>query len=76
MRTLSLLMMLAVGFVTAEFGNDPQVPGRRPVRYEGTFKTGIELEIVYDLMCSDSAAMHPEVLKFLKMPFLGTTVLD
>ena len=36
----------------------------------------INFEIFYDLTCSASAAMHPEVEKFLDMPFLGATVKD
>ena len=36
----------------------------------------IEFEVFYDLTCSASAAMHPELKKFLDMPFLGRTVRD
>ena len=76
MKALSLLMIAAVGFAVADFGNDPPVPGRRPVFYTGGAKSGVEIEIVYDLMCSDSAAAHPEVLQFLDMPFLNSNVKD
>ena len=36
----------------------------------------IEFEIFYDLACSGSAAMHPELKKFLDMPFLNGKVSD
>lgn len=71
-----VLMALAAGFASADFGNDPPVPGRKPVYYFGHWKSGVEIEVVYDLMCSDSAAMHPEFLKFLDMKFQDTTVRD
>lgn len=59
MRTLALLL-LAAGFAAADFGNDPPVPGRRPVYYTGSGASGVEIEVVYDLMCSDSAALNPD----------------
>ena len=76
MKALSLLLIATVGFAVADFGNDPPIPGRRPVFYTGGAKSGFELEIVYDLMCSDSAAAHPDFLQFLDMPFLDSTVKD
>ena len=36
----------------------------------------IEFEVFYDLTCSASAAMHPELKKFLDMPFIGRKVRD
>lgn len=56
--TLALLL-LAAGFAVADFGNDPPVPARKPVWYVGHWNTGIELEVVYDLMCPDSADADP-----------------
>ena len=60
--TLTLLLLGMVGFASCDFGNDPPVPGRRPVFYTGSGKSGVEIEVVYDLMCSDSAAAHPDFL--------------
>eukprot|EP00347_Sterkiella_histriomuscorum_P024198 403331970 len=71
MRTLAL-MTLAVGCVVADFGNDPPVPARKPVWYTGHWDTGIEIEIVYDLMCPDSASGNPPLQQFLDMPFDNT----
>jgi hypothetical protein len=73
--TLAVLAM-ATGFASADFGNDPPVPGRRPVWYTGHWKSGVEIEVVYDLMCADSAALNPEFQKFLDMPWLDSTVRD
>lgn len=75
MKTLALLL-LATGFAAATFGNDPPVPGRRPVFYTGSGASGVEIEIVYDLMCSDSAATDPAFQDFLKMSWLTSTVKD
>ncbi len=77
MRKATLcLLALAAGFASADFGNDPPVPGRKPVYYFGAWKSGVEIEIVYDLMCYDSQQMHPEFLKFLDMKFLDSTVRE
>lgn len=66
--TLAMLL-LAASFAVADFGNDPPVPARKPVWYVGHWTTGIELEVVYDLMCADSAAADPAYQEFLDMPF-------
>ena len=76
MKTLCLLATMAVGFAVADFGNDPPVPARKPVWYTGHWTTGIEIEIVYDLMCSDSAALNPAFQEFLDQPFETSTVRD
>jgi len=38
----------------------------------GVKNQGIDFEIVYDLMCSDSAAVHPEFAKFLQSTWTVT----
>lgn len=77
MRKATLcLLALAAGFATADFGNDPPVPGRKPVYYFGGWKSGVEIEIVYDLMCYDSMVMHPIFQAFLDMKFLDSTVRE
>jgi hypothetical protein len=71
-----LLLLATAGFVAADFGNDPPVPGRRPVWYTGSGRSGVEIEVVYDLMCSDSAALDPDFQKFLDMPWNNSTVRE
>ena len=71
--------MLAVSILVASaasFDNNPPVSGRRPQWVTGGDKVGIDLEIVYDLMCSDSADADPEFQKFLNMTWLTSTVKD
>jgi len=75
-HTAALTVLMALGVAQADFSNDPPVPGRRPVWYTGSGKSGVEIEVVYDLMCSDSAALNPEFQKFLQMPWLDSTVAD
>ncbi len=75
MKTI-VLLALATSFAVADFGNDPPVPARKPVWYTGHWKTGIEIEVIYDLMCSDSAALDPALQEFLNQPFLDSTVKD
>lgn len=64
----SALILGALAFVAqAQFDNNVPIPGRRPTFTQGTAVKGIDLEIIYDLVCSDSAALHPEFQKFLDM---------
>lgn len=76
MRRIAAALGLMLLGVASGFSNDPPVPGRRPVWYTGTGKSGVEIEVVYDLMCSDSAALDPEFQKFLQSPWLDSTVGD
>ncbi len=62
MKSLSLVLGMLLGIVSqvsADWYNNIPVPGKRPVFTTGTAKQGIDLEIVYDLMCSDSAYLDP-----------------
>lgn len=59
--------LLMLGMASASFYNNVAIPGRRPEFVQGTVTNGIELDIIYDLMCSDSAALDPEFQKFLAM---------
>lgn len=63
--SLALAVALLLGFVSADFYNNVPIPGRRPEYTVGDAKQGIDLTIIYDLMCSDSAALAPEFNKFL-----------
>ena len=77
MKSLAILSVLALsGLVSADFYNNMPIPGRRPEFATGQALKGIDLEIVYDLMCSDSAALNPEFQKFLGMTWnvTGKTV--
>jgi hypothetical protein len=79
MRTVISLMLLGIlGFALAEYDNNPPVPGRRPQFVTGTPKYGIDIEVVYDLMCSDTADLHPIFAKFLssKWNISNTNVSD
>lgn len=75
MRT-TLPLLLTIGIAAAAFSNNPPVPGNKPEYTIGNGTTGIELEIVYDLMCSDSAARDPAFQDFLNMTFLDSTVRE
>ena len=79
MRTSTCLLLVAsmcLISVYADFDNNPPIPGKRPQWVTGGNKVGIDLEIVYDLMCSDSADANPEFQKFLNMTWLTSTVSD
>ena len=78
MRTSTgiLLVSLLFASVLADFDNNPPVSGKRPQWVTGGNKVGIDFEIIYDLMCSDSAAADPEFQKFLNMTWLTSTVKD
>ena len=71
MRSSSILASLAVslllGSAVADWDNNVPVPGKRPEYATGSWKNGIDFHIVYDLMCSDSAALDPQFQKFLNM---------
>ncbi len=68
MRTKILASIaLLAGLVSADWYNNYPVPGRRPTFVTGDSKQGIDFEIVYDLMCSDSAALDPAFQQFLNM---------
>lgn len=73
MRSTIYASLVVLGLVSSasaavgDFYNNVPVPGRRPEFVQGTSSEGIDFDIVYDLMCSDSAALHPEFEKFLGM---------
>jgi len=72
------MFLSILGFALAEYDNNPPVPGRRPQLVTGTPKYGIDIEVVYDLMCSDTADLHPIFAKFLssKWNISNTNVSD
>ena len=48
-------------FARADFDNNPPIPGRRPEFMIGDASNGIDLVVIYDLMCTDSAYANPEL---------------
>lgn len=64
--------------VSADWYNNVPVPGKRPQYTYGQLKNGIDLHIVYDLMCSDSAELHPTFAAFLNSTWnvTNTKVID
>ena len=77
MKYASLIALLlgTASLVSADWYNNVPVPGKRPIFTTGTAKQGIDLEIVYDLMCSDSAYLHPKFQEFLDMTWNVTNDL-
>lgn len=70
--SLTLLSIISIIFLAkADFENDPPVPGRYPGLSFGTAECGITIEVIYDLLCDDCAAMHPIFKEFLEKPFLN-----
>ena len=62
--------------LASAWDNTPPIPDRLPMWTIGKGKQMIQFEIFYDLTCSGSAAMHPELKAFLDMPFLNGKVSD
>lgn len=57
----SYLLLSLIISTTYAFSNSIPVLGRRPGYQYGTGASGIDIEIVYDLLCSDSANTNPVV---------------
>lgn len=72
MRSAAIAVLFAG--LSQAFYNNVGIPGRRPEFSQGNATQGIELDIVYDLMCSDSAALDPEFQKFLGMTWNVTNL--
>lgn len=52
---MKYLTILSLGLaLTNAYSNNPPIPGRKPGYTYGTNKCGVEFELVYDLLCSDS----------------------
>lgn len=77
MRSITAAVLL-LGLASAQFENNVPIPGRRPQFVVGEAKQGIDFQIVYDLMCSDSAALNPALQTFLQSTWnvTNTTVQD
>ena len=72
----SVILLALTSQVALGWDNTPPIPERHPGWGVGKGKQLINFELYYDLTCSASAAMHPEIETFLTMPFLGATVRD
>jgi len=75
MRALLTAFACFLGLASADWYNNVPVPGKRPAFVIGTAKQGIDLEIIYDLMCSDSAYLDPAFQQFLNMTWNVTNDL-
>ena len=67
--------MLAAS-AAATFSNSVPIYGSYPGWKVGSGKTGITLELHYDLLCSDSKALDPVIQSLLATDWLGSTVED
>ena len=75
MRRIIAVASLLFGLASADWYNNVPVPGRRPAYIMGEAKVGIDFEIVYDLVCDESADAHKTVLAFLNSTFNVTNTL-
>ena len=66
---------LCLTSVTA-FDNTPPIPERHVGWSYGTAKVGIDIEVVFDILCSDCQFNNPLFQSFLDKPFLSSTVRD
>ena len=61
---------------SAAFSNSVPIYGTYPGWKEGMGKTGITLELHYDLLCEDSKGLDPVIQSLLATEWLGSTVRD
>ena len=64
---LVIAALLGIVSCLQDFQNQPPISGKKPVYTSGTPKQGIEILVVYDLICENSKTGHPEFKKFLDM---------
>jgi hypothetical protein len=74
MKSLALASLLAVAVIA--YDNNVPIPRRRPGFSVGGNSAEIEIDVIYDLMCSDSRNYDPFFQRFLHSPFNNATVLD
>lgn len=52
---MKVLALLFLGLASvAAYPNNPPIPGRRSGYTYGTAKCGVEFEVFYDLLCTDT----------------------
>jgi hypothetical protein len=72
---IEVLALCMVSAAVLAYDNNVPIPSRRVGWSQGcSQKSGIEIEVVYDLLCSGSAAMDSVFQQFLDTPFLNGTV--
>ena len=57
-NSILLLALSSFAFVKS-YSNVPPIPERHPGYPTGSKASGIEIEVAYDLLCSDSAYANP-----------------
>ena len=75
MRRIIAATAFLLGLVSADWYNNIPVPGRRPAYVMGEPKVGIDFEVVYDLVCDESADAHEIIKQFLSSNFNVTNTL-
>jgi len=74
---LSMLSVIALSSsTTLACDNNAPISERHPGWTDSKAYQLIDFEVFYDLTWSGSAAMQPELKKFLDMPFLGSSLRD
>lgn len=78
MRSSILFVAAALSLtqVAIAFDNIPPIPERHVGWTYGEAKVGVEIEVVYDILCSDCKMNDPLFQAFLDKPFNNSTVRD
>ena len=63
-------------FMAAVNANSVPIFGKIPGWRQGVGKAAIEIEFVWDYLCSDSKAAQPILKELWEQPFNGSTVRD
>ena len=71
-----VLLMALTTMCNCDYINNPPISGKTPQYTVGKAKQGIDILMVYDLLCPVSKATNPEFQKFLNMTWniTNTTV--
>ena len=72
----SLFSSMLAASAAAAFSNSVPIYGSYPGWKVGSTKTGITLELHYDLLCEDSKGLDPVIQSLLATEWLGSTVQD
>ena len=72
MKSFTLAACVAV----AAASNNVPIFGSYPGYIEGGNKTGIDLELYFDILCGDCKREMPTIEAFLASPWLDSTVQD
>ena len=72
----SAFASLLAASASAAFSNSVPIYSTYPGWKEGAGKTGITLELHYDLLCEDSKGLDPVIQALLDSEWLGSSVRD